>query len=659
MKIKKLGKALGIIVASILLLLIIAIFALNSFLKSEQFKKLVIGRIETVLNTPVEMEHFSVNVMSGAKLDGFSIKNPQGFPEGYSLKTETIILKYNLYKLLRRNFKIEEIQVIHPDIHLIQKADGTWNFPLITVGTPSTPQEKKKIIPLVADQVQIIGGNLTYTKPEENRSISIQNFTLKANIHSINSFPDMNLNLSAAEIESSLFPTINDIKGSIKTSKDMVYLDNTSLHFSGGSIAMEGNTTIPVDNKEAEYTATITIKDIDLQTLLSQFLPDEKDLCKGILTADIAIKGQGLNAGADIKLSIPSLTVKDKIKIDQIKSNIHYANPNFTIQTLNMNVFGGTVEGKGAGTLADITNPSFNVTLNINNIDAGTVLTVLGKDPSLAQGKIAGNINAIGNISDIKSDGKISSGKLTLKKIGDVTDINAPFKAIITKENKEINIENFSSKIYGGSMNGKVNITFGKNGEPNFSTTMNLSNIDAKDAMKELTGKTFITGKAEGNIKLQGRGNDINALTGTTDFTFRDGKISSHPIQNLLALALQMPSLSSINFVSAQVSSTIENGEVNIQKAHVEDPKLINFDSKGTIKISNQKLSLPSHLSLSCNVVEKVGFLSGAFTKEDDKWCGIDFKISGTLSEPKENLQDKLTKQAIKGALEQLINKEK
>ncbi len=127
-----------------------------------------------------------------------------------------------------------------------------------------------------------------------------------------------------------------------------------------------------------------------------------------------------------------------------------------------------------------------------------------------------------------------------------VTDIAAPFKATITKQNKEVNLEDFSAKIYGGSINGKANITFGKDGEPNFSTTLNLSSIEAKDALKELTGKTFLTGKAEGNIKLAGISGNINSLTGSTDFKFRDGKISSHPIQNLLALILQMPALASI-----------------------------------------------------------------------------------------------------------------
>ncbi|MBU1766782.1 MAG: hypothetical protein KJ648_01585, partial [Candidatus Omnitrophica bacterium] len=96
MKSKKLGKILGIIVASILLLIIIAMFSLNSFLKSEVFKKIVINRIETALNIPVEMGSFQTNIFSGVQINKFNIKNPTDFPEGYSVKTEAIILKYDL-----------------------------------------------------------------------------------------------------------------------------------------------------------------------------------------------------------------------------------------------------------------------------------------------------------------------------------------------------------------------------------------------------------------------------------------------------------------------------------------------------------------------------------------------------------------------------------
>jgi type II secretion system protein N len=656
MKMTRLWKIIGIIAVSVLLFVVIAMVSLNVFLKSGSFKKMVIGRIETALNVPVEIGQFRTNIFSGVYIDNFNIQNPPDFPQGYSLKTQSIVLKYNLYDLLRRNFKIEEIRIAKPDINLIQKEDGTWNLPLASSDKDTGSGKKMMMLPFIADDVQIIDGNLTWARVDGTTALSIQNFTIKVKIHGINSFPNMDLNLSADEVRSIQTSIVKDIKVNFKTSEGKAELDNFSFKLLGGSVATKGSSTLPSQDSNAAYVATISVKDIDLQSLISQFMPDAKVLLKGVLDADISVKGIGFDANADIKFNVPSVLVQNRFKIDQLRGNVNYSDFGLKINEIAMNIFAGSVEGKG--TMENILSPVLNMNFNMKDIDAGVAFESLGQDASLAQGKLSGNVNVSGNISDIKADGKISSNKLNIKKIGDLTDIVAPFKATMTKENKEVNIENFSAKIYGGSVKGDANVEFGGDGQPNFTTTLNLSALDAKDALKELTGKTFLTGKAEGSMKLSGKGNDIKAVTGNADITLKNGKISSHPIQNVLSLIPQMPDLRTINFETATVSSTIKDGKVNVRTARLEDPKLVRFDSEGEIKLSDQKLSLPSHLSLKCSDVEKMQLLRGAFTPEDNKWCGIDFKISGNLSDPKTDLQDKLARQVITGVLEQLLDKQ-
>ncbi|MBU1767314.1 MAG: AsmA family protein, partial [Candidatus Omnitrophica bacterium] len=562
-----------------------------------------------------------------------------------------------LYGLLRRNFRIEEIQLVRPDINLLQKDDGTWNLPITSSDNGAGSSKEAMMLPFIADNVQIIDGNLTWAKVGETTSLSIQNFTIRLKIHSINSFPNMDLNLSVGEMDSTMISPIKDIKANLKTSEGLASLDNLSLNISGGSIEMKGDSTLPSKDKDAEYTATISVKNIDLETLISQFVPEAKELLKGVVDADITIKGQGFDAKADIKFSIPSLLVQDKIKIEQVKGNINYADFDFIISDITMNVFGGNVVGKGTGTLANISNPEFNLAFNVNNIDTGIALTALGQDALLAQGKLSGNINASGNISDIKADGKISSDKLNIKKMGDLTDITAPFRATITKQDKEVNIDNFSAKIYGGSVEGKANIIFGKDGQPHFSTTLNLSGLEAGNALKQLAGKAFLTGKTEGNIQLAGQGTDINTLTGSTDIIFKNGKLATHPIQNLLSVFI--PALKTINFVAAKFLSTIGDGKVNITTATLENPQLLMYYGKGQMKLSNQKLAIPSHLLMRCDMVAKMPLVSGAFVREDENWCGIDFNILGTLSNPKSDLGDKLKGQAIGSAIEQIFGGDK
>jgi uncharacterized protein involved in outer membrane biogenesis len=664
MKIKKFVKIFGIVAIAFLLLLIIGIIVLNSFLKSEKGQKLIISKIETALNMPVETKNLRVSIFSGIQLDGFGIKNPQGFEEGYFLKTDSIILKYNFLALLRRQIKITEIKIIKPYIHLKQKSENQWNFPLMPVSITneniSTPDKQKKkpgMIPFSAEEIQIIEGNFVYEPLEENKKLIIHNFTLKAKIHSIELPPNLKINLSIDKINLSRAPIMEDITCSMNTRKGVAYLDKFLLNLFGGSLAIKGNTTIPVNEQDAEYDADISLKDIDLKSVIKQFLPEAESLLQGMLTANVNIKGTGLDAIADMKLTIPSLTVQDQVKINQFKSDIHYDAPNFTIKNLNMNVFGGSVEGKGTGSLEDFRNPVFDVNLNINNIDVETALDALGQDSSLAQGKVAGNVNLAGSINNIRANGKISSPRLNLKKMGQVTDIRAPFRATITEQTKEIKVESFSAKIYGGSIGGKANITFGKAGEPRFSTTLNLSGLEAGYALKELAGKAFLTGKTEGNIHLAGKGRNINALTGSTNIIFKNGKIATHPIQNLLAVFI--PSLKTINFVAARFLSNIGSGKVNIKAATLENPNLLTYYGKGQIKLSNQKLAIPSHLSMRCNLVEKMPLISGAFAKEDNNWCGIDFNIFGTLTKPQTDLEERLAQQAIGDVIEQIFDKDK
>lgn len=667
MKTKKIFKLLGITFAIILVLLVIASVVLNSFLKSEKAKALIVKRIENAVNMPIEIKKINISVLSGAHIDGFGIKNPEGFGEGYLLKTDSIILKYNFLDLLRKKINISEIEIVKPTINLLQKSDYSWNLPALSSKQQDKPSDIQPAsmgaILLIAKNVQIIDGNFSYEPMQENRKIAIHNFTIKSKVHSINSAPNMGVSLSVGEVVSPITPKIKDIKGSLKTSEGTAYLENISFNLSEGSVAIKGESTLPIgqvensQNKQGmEYKATISIENIELEQLIAQFIPEAKNLIKGICTADIAIKGEGSNATADIKLSIPSLLVKEQIKINQINSNIHYDAPNFKINNLDMQALGGSIEGQGSGSLKDFKNPTFDVKLNINNINTGSALSILGQDPTLARGRIQGTIHATGGINNIEADGETSSPRLDIKKMGRVTDITAPFKATITKQNKKINVEPFSVKIYGGTVKGNANITLGENSEPSFSTTLNLSGLEAGDALKELAGKPFITGKTEGSIQLSGRGGNVNALKGNTNITFKDGEVITHPIQNLLAVFI--PPLQKINFVAAKFSSTIKNGKVNIKEAYMENPKLLRYYGQGQIKLSNQKLSIPSHLSLRCALAEKMPLVSGAFTREKNNWCGIDFMILGTLAKPKTDLEDRLSKEAIGEVIEKIFEKD-
>jgi len=666
MKIKKFGKVIGIIAIVVLLLLIIGIVGLNSFLKSEKSKGFIVGRMEAVLKSPIEMESFQASLFSGIQLKGLVIKNPEDFGEGHFFKADAFVFQYDFFTLLRRQIKIKKISMINPDIQLRQKGEGTWNVPIMTIKAPTEterhirkPSLKVIGIPFSAGKVTIRGGNFIYMPVDKDKILTVRNFGLTGQIHSVTPTPDLKVNLSIGRIDVTPALAIENVKCTLKALKGMVYLDEISLRIFDGSLVIKGKSTVPTDEEMPEYKANISIKNVDLNTMVSQFLPKMKDLLKGVLSGDATVQGQGAKLIANLKLNIPSLLVQNQIQIDQIKGNVRYDMPHFTIDTLGMNVFGGTVEGKGRGNLRDLGNPSFDLNLTMQKIDSSIALVALGQDPPPVKGIVEGDINISGTIKNMKADGRLHSRKLNVVKVGTVTDIEALFNANLAGEKIKVSLDGLHAKVYNGSIGGKADITIKGKTEPNFSATLNLSTLDINKAVKALTGKSLLTGTVEGGVELSGQGKEVETFYGSTNLELKNGRISGHPIQNVLALILQMPALKSIDFAAGQFSSTISGGVVNVENARVEDPRFLKFDSRGTIKPTSQEVSLKSHLSLRCSEVNKIKGIRAAFTEEEEPWCGINFKIWGPLSKPKTDLASKLAKQAIGEALRKIIGQDK
>jgi uncharacterized protein involved in outer membrane biogenesis len=666
MKIKKLGKVIGIVAIVVLLLLIIGIVGLNSFLKSERSKGFIVGRMEAMLKAPIEMESFQASLFSGVQLKGLVIENPEDFGEGHFFKADAFVFRYNFFALLRRQIKITKISVVNPDIQLRQKGEGTWNLPIMSTKTP-TEKEKHirkpglKVIgiPLSAGKITISGGNFIYMPVDKDKILTVRNFGLTGQIHSVTPTPDLKANLSIGRIDVTPALAIENVKCTLKASKGMVYLDEISLRIFDGSLAIKGKSTIPTGEEMPEYKANISIKNVDLDTIVSQFLPKMKDLLKGVLSGDATVQGQGVKLIANLKLNIPSLLVQNQIQIDQIKGNVRYDMPRFTIDALRMNVFGGNVEGKGSGNLRDLTNPSFDLNLTIKKIDSSIALVALGQDSPPAKGIVEGDINVRGTIKNMKADGRLYSHKLNVVKVGTITDIEALFNANLAGEKIKVSLDGFRARVYNGSIGGKASVTVKGKNEPNFSAKLNLSTLDIGKTVKALTGQSLLTGMVEGDAELSGQGKDVETFYGSTNLELKNGRISGHPIQNVLALILQIPALESIDFASGQFSSTISGGVVNVENARVEDPEFLKFASMGTVKLASQEMSLKSHLSLRCSEVNRIKQIRAAFTEEKEPWCGISFKIWGPLSKPKTDLASKLTRQAIGEALRKRIGQDK
>src|ERR1700693_1760110 len=124
---KKTMKILGVLLAVIIMLLVVAVVLVNRYLQSPEFKEFALGAARDALGSNVKIDDMNISLFSGVALTGVVVANPQGFP-GDLLTADAFVLRYRLLPLLRRRVEIEEISLRKPDIKLVRDDAGKWNY---------------------------------------------------------------------------------------------------------------------------------------------------------------------------------------------------------------------------------------------------------------------------------------------------------------------------------------------------------------------------------------------------------------------------------------------------------------------------------------------------------------------------------------------------
>jgi len=138
---KKLFRAIGIILVLVILILAgLAVFV-RSYLKSDRLKALIIPRIESYTGMDAEIKEIKVSLLKGIVVKDMSLSEKE--TKRPFLKAEEFVLDYELLPLFKRHLIIESIELNSPSVLIVRKADGTFNFSPLLKKKPEVPEEKK------------------------------------------------------------------------------------------------------------------------------------------------------------------------------------------------------------------------------------------------------------------------------------------------------------------------------------------------------------------------------------------------------------------------------------------------------------------------------------------------------------------------------------
>jgi len=130
-------KWLGIIVASVLVLVVIGYFVGTS---SAFFKGVILPKVGKSMNATVTVSDASISPFKQVVLRDLKVQTTGSEP---LVSAPEVRLRYSLMDIIRGNIKVDEVAVVRPTITIVQNPDGTSNLDPILKSTASEPQAKK------------------------------------------------------------------------------------------------------------------------------------------------------------------------------------------------------------------------------------------------------------------------------------------------------------------------------------------------------------------------------------------------------------------------------------------------------------------------------------------------------------------------------------
>ncbi len=312
---KKMLKITGFVFAGLIVLTVVLLVAAKLLITPERVKKAVLPVAEKALNRQVNIGEIGISLFSGISIEDFSVMMREG--DGTFVSAESLVLRYKLWPLLKKQVVVDELSLINPDIRVIRNKDGTFNFSDLlknkkeirasrpgnnveaSVALAQEKNDRGSAIDLMVSRVQITGGRLSFTdKAVSGEPFSCEVSSLDASARNISlkeSFPFKlkgSLNEAPVSVSGIAEPAGQKVVADVRIS-DLEALD-FEPYFRGivpagiASAKLALETSVEADSDEVRSIGTLRAENIDM---ILDGLPDAPFENAGLaLDHDLAVE---------------------------------------------------------------------------------------------------------------------------------------------------------------------------------------------------------------------------------------------------------------------------------------------------------------------------------------------------------------------------------
>jgi hypothetical protein len=270
-------------VGLVILLIAAAGILVELYLPREKLRVLAQQQLTKTLNIPVSIGRLNFSFLRGLELSQFNVGKGGNF-----FYAKSVVLDYDLTKLLQGKFILNEAAIDYPDIKLISQ-NGIWNFqPLLELGKtpkkqapPSKGSSGLPPIPIAAVLNELRIKNLRLLLNQDNDLVArLNGLSVKAtgnfNLDKIRA--DLSVSIDAPKdqpnLEFSQFSSETEVKTNLSTAFTLS-AKNLWQFVLGGRLNISDNSikvkkTLPAPNLEMDFRASVNLRNESAQ--LEHFL---------------------------------------------------------------------------------------------------------------------------------------------------------------------------------------------------------------------------------------------------------------------------------------------------------------------------------------------------------------------------------------------------
>jgi uncharacterized protein involved in outer membrane biogenesis len=530
----------------VIVVLIVAVVLLPFLVDLNTYKDQYQPMIEEALNRKITLNDVRLTIVPkvGARIEGFTIMDDPTFSRTSFASLDSLDIGVKFFPLLTGRVEVEQITLKGPVVSVIKSQRGVLN--VSTIGKrspPASPEAPKEGPPASPTE----GGPL--------RALAMLAVDRVALEHGTLTYRDQ----STSKPSEYTVQNLNVLLQSVRLG------DMPRLHVD--AVVQPYNLPLTIEGVVGPLTDTLDLKTIDLAVAL------------GKTTATVT----GSAAGGHASVTIASPVI----------DTAHLPMPPLVVKPIRIRDLHVEAE-------ADYPTKPNTPPLEVATVKVLRFAVVLGNSV----------MNVNGNVLDGEARLMATAPVVNTADLPMVLPLRKPVEAKDVKlaagmKGQHATVDNLSLNVFGGHLFSQAGLVFGSS-SPLFDGKMNVQGVQVGPVVDALMDKLTVSGTANAQMTLQGRGFSkmalMSALEGKGSFTVKDGTIEG---VNLLqeAVALLKAAGITLGSTKATVFSTIEGqfgmkqGTINIER-FLMDSHDFHATGAGAIGL-DQTLNLTTKLSLS------------------------------------------------------------